>query len=645
MSVRLQVSSFVTCLDAVFFFVVSLLLAISSCLSKEIGITVFGLLIIIEFAEAIRIQVHSIKNTKQANGVRVMYKSIWNTVTSPTSILRIVIIIASLVTFMLLRLQLNGSNRLYKWTILENHISLLPNFKVRALSYAQMHFWYFWKLVYPRYLCFDYGHACIPLVHDLIDWRNILPLITYTTLAMLIAFAVKHARISLLLGMALLLVPLVPALNVVFPVGTLLAERLLFVPSIGYCFIVAELLLVDLADHWKSLSTTLFDPVVHAIHNKALHWMSRSKDAGKIRSGGDVKLGYKSVYFFVVPLLFLWTVRVWTRNEDWASETKLYASALKVCPQSLKALTNHALLSIQQKQLDEAVASARGALRIHPNQTAALVNAGIAYQRLDQFSSSILMFQRCLSVDPLNSKAHGYIGAALYDWSSSLGEENHTKEWRTQLNQAALQYFEQALSLGFSAPNVLHQMGSICMEIGQLELSVRYLEAALEKSFSMREDRGGSNHVPVEDDINIPFTYNQLGNVYRQIGQPNKAIDAFLKGLQVSPSTVQIHTNLGTLYRDIGQLDKAREVYMQGLELYSSGSTPPAALLNNLGLVEMDLGHYGEAVKLLEKALLILRGSSSTGDVEGKAIALDGDLSVEDIISTNIGRAEALLLN
>jgi len=336
---------------------------------------------------------------------------------------------------------------------------------------------------------------------------------------------------------------------------------------------------------------------------------------------------------------------VWTRNEDWESEPKLYASALKVCPQSLKALTNHALLSIQQKQLNEAVTSAMGALEIHPNQTAALVNAGIAYQRLDQFASGVLMFQRCLSVDPLNPKAHGYIGAALYDWSSSLSEDNNYKEWRKHLNQAALQYFQRSLSLGFSAPNILHQMGSICMEIGELELSVGYLEAALEKSFSMRADRRGSVQVPVEDDINVPFTYNQLGNVYRQIGQPDKAIDAFLKGLEVDPSTVQIHTNLGTLYRDIGQLDRAREVYMQGLDLYSSGLTPPAALLNNLALVEMDLGHYGEAVNLLERALLIVRGSLSTGGMEGKAIVLDGDSSVDEIISMNIDKAKALLFN
>ena len=46
----------------------------------------------------------------------------------------------------------------------------------------------------------------------------------------------------LLLGLALLLLPLLPALNLVFPVGTVLAERLLFIPSLGASVLAAELL-------------------------------------------------------------------------------------------------------------------------------------------------------------------------------------------------------------------------------------------------------------------------------------------------------------------------------------------------------------------------------------------------------------------
>lgn len=40
---------------------------------------------------------------------------------------------------------------------------------------------------------------------------------------------------GLLLCWLLVLLPLLPALNILFPVGALLAERLLFLPSVGFC--------------------------------------------------------------------------------------------------------------------------------------------------------------------------------------------------------------------------------------------------------------------------------------------------------------------------------------------------------------------------------------------------------------------------
>ena len=76
-------------------------------------------------------------------------------------------------------MSLVGVHTLYHWSILENHISLLPSFLERSLSYAQTHFWYVFKLVYPRYLCFDYGFACMPTVHVWRDPRNVLPLLMY----------------------------------------------------------------------------------------------------------------------------------------------------------------------------------------------------------------------------------------------------------------------------------------------------------------------------------------------------------------------------------------------------------------------------------------------------------------------------------
>ena len=286
------------------------------------------------------------RNIRNFPGVSIFLRSIKLALTTLDSFCRVVSVITLLSVFFYLRVQLNGSHRLYKWTILENHISLVEDFQTRALSYAQMHFWYIFKLLYPRYLCFDYGYSCIPLVHDIIDWRNILPLLTYSTVSWTITYASCQARVSLLVGLAVLLLPLLPAVNVLFPVGTLLAERLLFVPSMGFCIIIADLLTVESESFWISISRELLDPIANYLMS-CITSTSREKATKNVFT-----FGTKTVYIFLIPVVAVWSVWVTRRNIDWSSETKLYASALKVCPQSLKALTNHALLAMVDQQFE-----------------------------------------------------------------------------------------------------------------------------------------------------------------------------------------------------------------------------------------------------------------------------------------------------
>ena len=67
------------------------------------------------------------------------------------------------------------------------------------------------------------------------DTRNLRTLIAYM-FVVFVMFYVVITRSKLLFFVAMLtLVPLVPALNILFWVGTLLAERLLYFPSVGIC--------------------------------------------------------------------------------------------------------------------------------------------------------------------------------------------------------------------------------------------------------------------------------------------------------------------------------------------------------------------------------------------------------------------------
>lgn len=70
-------------------------------------------------------------------------------------------------------------------------------------------------------------------------------------------------------------------------------------------------------------------------------------------------------------------------------------------------------------------------------------------------------------------------------------------------------------------------------------------------------------------------------------------------------------------------------------------SQPPAALLNNVALVELDLGNYSSALAYLQRALNALRGGKGDSATEGRAIAMDGTTSVEEVILSNIAKVNA----
>ena len=162
------------------------LAALASSFSKEVGVTVYGVFVVLEVAEEMNIFRSASLLTKfnkdcgpsndalfrwlshirnHADGIKIAAKFV-----------RICASILVLALIMLLRRSLSGGQGLYQWTVLENHVSLMHDFTHRSLSYAQTHFWYLAKLVFPRYLCFDYGYACIPTVHSTVDPRNLLPL-------------------------------------------------------------------------------------------------------------------------------------------------------------------------------------------------------------------------------------------------------------------------------------------------------------------------------------------------------------------------------------------------------------------------------------------------------------------------------------
>ena len=137
-------------------------------------------------------------------------------------------------------------------------------------------------------------------------------------------------------GLLLLVLPFLPASNLFFPVGFVVAERLLYLPSMGFCLLVA-----------------------HSVQ-------------GLVTSRHKVTA--VSVKVLVTLLLLTHSVKTLVRNQDWESKTTLYRSVLRQYPTNGYILSNMARELRAMMEYERAEAAYRYAIHMAPDVVVSYVN-------------------------------------------------------------------------------------------------------------------------------------------------------------------------------------------------------------------------------------------------------------------------------
>jgi hypothetical protein len=128
---------------------------------------------------------------------------------------------------------------------------------------------------------------------------------------------------GLLLALSWIIVPFIPMSGFLLRLGTLLAERLLYVPSVGYCMLLALFLHQACGVVARGAALAI-------------------KSAGTFRKQSQMVsdtltlfgfFGYLSLVFTIITLYVL---RTRAYNMSWKDEVTLFTSALDVCPRSAK---------------------------------------------------------------------------------------------------------------------------------------------------------------------------------------------------------------------------------------------------------------------------------------------------------------------
>jgi len=169
---------------------------------------------------------------------------------------------------------------------------------------------YLWLIVWPARLSCDYSYPQIPLARGTFaDWAG---WIAVACLVLLVAILYRRNRTVFFL-MCFAAGTFLPMSNLLFPIGTIMAERFLYLPSIG---LLASLVMLVYA------------------------------------------AGERAGFARFVPLILCvmvagFAARTWARNSDWESDLSITNASLKASPNSFKLHRELAELLFQAERTPE----------------------------------------------------------------------------------------------------------------------------------------------------------------------------------------------------------------------------------------------------------------------------------------------------
>jgi len=255
---------------------------------------------------------------------------------------------------------------------------------------------YLWLMIFPLQLSADYSFNEIHLVTGLLSWRALVSLAALVLLLVGTVISARRAPFFFFCSFVFFS-SFVLTSNWLRPIGTIMAERLLYFPSLGFTCALAFLLCEGFERaRWRTIA----------------------------RVGSLV-------------LILGYAVRTLDRNFDWKDHYALFGSAVRTSPNSSLVQANYASILLNVKNdARGAIEHALEAIRILPEDPAAHYTLGEAYMRVGERERAAEAFQAVAQLAPRTSggvsalRRLASIREAQGDTSAAISDNERLLEWR-----------------------------------------------------------------------------------------------------------------------------------------------------------------------------------------------------------------------
>ncbi|XP_064535532.1 protein O-mannosyl-transferase Tmtc1 isoform X1 [Drosophila montana] len=435
--------------------------------------------------------------------------------------------------------------------------------------------------------------------------------------------ATSASESVLVICIGFLVLPFLPACNLFFHVGFVLAERLLYLPSVGYCLLLG----LGFGKLWQRL-------------NGSAHRLLLL-----------ICLGI---------LLVTFGLRTVQRNRDWHNEEQLFRSAVAINPP--KALGNLGSVLSTQGRYEEARLALESAIAYRPNMADAHFNLGIVHQQQQNYSAALPCYRRAIELRPQLALAYLNLATSLLAWDKDRHEEagamllagarlpghgvrdrNAHEEARysayLQLSalhrsrgrhQQAVEVLNEALAaLSMDKRKqraVLHQrLAAVHVELEQwpeaeeqqrLALQLQPEEGVAYVSYGQALARNCSRYAEaelwfkraVELSPLEPSTHHHYADFLEQQQRPQEALGYRLRAAALAPHNYALQSAVADAMRLLNRLAEAELWYRQAAALHPQAAHAHA----NLGAILQMRGQRQQAVECYRRALQLQPGHATS---------------------------------
>jgi len=338
---------------------------------------------------------------------------------------------------------------------------------------------YIQLLFFPHPLCHDYYPRAVEVM-NFSDWQVIVSTVGYVALVALSIYFIKKDKL-ISFGILFFLITMSIISNIVFPIGTNMSERFMFMPSVGFAIIVVRLL-----DRF--------------VDNKKL------------------------LYGIIGLIIVLFSAKTITRNTVWKDDFTLFTTDVRTNSRSAKLLnaaggaltTTAAKLDDspqKTKMLDEAIDYLNKAIEIHPTYKNAYLLLGNAQYYKNEYEQSINHFDKLLRLYPDFADAKRNLPIVLRDAGKHYGQIKNDLA-------TSEKYLTRSYELNPKDGETVRLLGIVNGIKGNHEEALKYFMKGLE----IKPDLASS--------------YVNVATAYKNKGDAVKAAEYYNKALEIDPKAL-----------------------------------------------------------------------------------------------------------